>query len=101
MIPAQAVPMPVPLPFELPLPPTEITPFPLDIPNGNIREPIPVNPYPDRPDCAAEWAHAQEFCDEQRRRRKLKPGYSGFGKDITRCLMGMVSEECGGNATRA
>lgn len=101
MIPVQAVPMPIPMPFELPLPPTEITPFPLDIPNGNIREPIPVNPYPDRPDCVEEWAHATKFCDEQRRRGKLKPGYGGFGKDITKCLLGMVSEECGGNSTRA
>jgi hypothetical protein len=99
LIPAQAVPMP--LPFELPIPPTEITPFPFEIPNGNIREPIPVNPYSDRPDCVAEWAHATEFCNRQKTQGKLKPGYSGFGKDLMRCILGMVLEACGGNAMGA
>ena len=99
LIPAQAITAPIPLPFELPLPPTEITPFPLEIPGGNLREPVPTNPYPDRPDCVAEWAHAMKFCRDQMGQGKLKPGYSGFGKDFASCLRGMVSEDCGGNPT--
>jgi hypothetical protein len=98
LIPAQAVPLPLPLPFELPVPPTEITPFPLDIPNGNIREPVPVNPYPDRPDCAVEWENAYKVCNKKMKAGELKPGYHGFGKDFERCVMGMVSADCGGNA---
>lgn len=96
MIPVQAVPMPMPLPFELPLPPTEITPFPLYIPNGNIREPIPVNPYPDRPDCASEWAEAYEYCAKNQ--KEFKPGYHGIGESYAKCVLGRVSARCGGNA---
>lgn len=103
LLPVQTmpIPMPMPIPFELPVPPFEIVPPPLDIPHGGIREPIPANPYPDRPDCAEEWAHAQKFCEEKRKHGKLKPGYSGFGKDIARCILGLVSQDCGGNATSA
>ncbi len=101
LVPVQAVPMPLPLPFEFPVPPSEFTPLPFVIPNGNIREPIPANPYPDRPDCVEEWADAYRFCRSQQQQGKLKPGYGGFGKDFGRCVMGMVSEACGGNATGA
>ena len=99
LIPAQAITVPLPLPFELPLPPTEITPFPFAIPNGNLREPVPVNPYPDRPDCAAERADAYKLCTQKLKADEFKPGYHGFGKDFTRCVLGAVSARCGGNAT--
>ena len=96
LVPAQAITAPIPIPFDLPLPPTEITPFPMEIPNGNIREP-PVNPYPDRPDCASEWAAAYKFCTDKQNKGEFKPGYDGWGKDFTRCLLGQVSADCGGN----
>ena len=99
LIPAQAITAPIPAPFELPMPPTGISPpLPLEIPGG-IREPTPVNPYPDKPECGEEWAHAMAFCTDQRKNGKLKGGYGGFGKDFASCLRGMVSEACGGNPT--
>jgi len=104
IIPVQAVPAPMPLPFpipfEFPVSPTEISPF-LDIPNGEFRDPIPTNPYPDDPDCAVQWAHAHEFCNKKLDNKELRPGYSGWGKNFVRCVMGMVSQACGGNATGA
>ncbi len=98
VIPAQAIapPMPVPMPFDLPLPPTEIAPFPFAIPGEGLKPPL-ANPYPNRRKCVKEWAEAQKFCEEQRRQKKLKPGYGGFGKDVQRCIQ--VSGECGGNPT--
>lgn len=99
LIPAQAITAPIPLPFELPLPPTDVTPFPIEIPGSNLREPVPVNPYPDRPDCVEEWTHAYKFCGDLMNEGKLKPGYSGFGKDFASCVRGMESEDCGGNPT--
>jgi len=41
--------------------------------------------------------HAIKFCNDQKRRGKLKGGYGGFGKDLMSCVMGLVSEACGGN----
>lgn len=56
------------------------------------------NPYPDKPECVEEWAHAEQFCRDLRRRGKLgKDGYRGFGKTYQQCLLGQVSEACGGN----
>jgi hypothetical protein len=79
------------------MPPTGLNPpLPLEIP-GVTRE--PVNPYPDQPECEEEWTHAFRFCRDQQQRGKLKGGYGGFGKDFTNCVMGMVSEACGGNPT--
>lgn len=54
-------------------------------------------PYPDDPDCVAQWAHAEEFRQDQLDQGKLvkKPkgkGYGGFGDSYEKCLMGMVSE---------
>jgi hypothetical protein len=100
VIPAQAIapPMPVPIPFDLPLPPTEIAPFPFAIPGEGLKPPL-ANPYPNKRKCVKEWEEAQKFCEEQRRQKKLKPGYPGFGKDVQRCILGQVSAECGGNPT--
>jgi hypothetical protein len=100
VIPAQAIapPVPLPIPFELPLPPTEIAPFPFAIPGEGLKPPL-VNPYPNKRKCVKEWEEAEKFCEEQRRQKKLKPGYGGYGKDVERCILGQVSAECGGNPT--
>jgi hypothetical protein len=98
LVPAQAIapPMPIPVPFELPtLPIRPYPPLPLDIP-GVTRE--PVNPYPDRPECVEEWEHAIKFCNDLKARGKLgSDGYRGFGGNVVSCILGMVSEACGGN----
>jgi len=102
IVPAQIEVLPapgaIPLPFDLPAPPTEITPFPFDVPGANLE---PSNPYPNRPECVEEWAHATEFCQDLKRRGKLRGGYGGFGSSFAKCVLGMVSEACGGNPTGA
>ena len=95
VIPAQIT---IPVPFELPgVPfPSEILPPPV-IPNINPRE--LRNPYPDRPGCEEEWAEALKYCDNLRRRGLLgRDGYRGMG-DFYQCVMGQVSERCGGSST--
>jgi hypothetical protein len=102
LIPAQALAPPITGPIELPIPvpPTEITPFPPAITAPNVDPLNPTaNPYPDRPECVEEWAHATEFCLDQMKKGKLKPGYPGFGKNFQKCVLGEVSQECGGNPT--
>jgi hypothetical protein len=90
----------IPVPFELPggLPfPSEIVPPPV-IPNINPRSGL-RNPYPDRPECEEEWAEALKDCDDLRKRGLLgKDGYRGMG-DFYQCVMGRVSERCGGFST--
>jgi hypothetical protein len=97
VIPAQ---MTIPVPFDFPLPrgiplPSEIVP-PLSIyPRREL-----TNPYPDRPECEREWAEARKFCDDLRKRRLLgKDGYRGFGANFYQCVIGQISEDCGGNPT--
>ncbi len=96
LIPAQAViaePMIEPLFGEM------IRPFPgtIDV-VPPMMSPRAQNPYPDRPECAEEWAAAKTFCDDLKRRGKLgKDGYRGFGKTYQQCLMGQISADCGGN----
>jgi hypothetical protein len=72
---------------------------PIAIPHG--QNPYKAqNPYPDKPECVAEWAAAAKYCDDLRNRGKLgKDGYRGFGPSYQKCLLGMVSKECGGNPT--
>lgn len=108
LVPAQAtvidpLPMPWELPWEAPIPqPTEILPPPLDVPNGQERTRPPlVNPFPGKRRCVEEWDHAFEYCDEQQRKGNFKPGRGGPGKDYYSCVMGQVSQACGGNATSA
>jgi hypothetical protein len=108
VIPAQAItaPMTVPAPFEMPLSPTEITPIPFALPGASL-QPAPVNPYPNKRKCVEEWAEAEAYCAKMLRQGKLVAGprgkrtrgYSGPGKDYNSCLLGQVSEECGGNPT--
>jgi hypothetical protein len=98
VVPAQAIAPPMPMPWIDLLPdlPTEVTPLPLQIPNGEARE-LPKNPYPDRPDCAAQWAAAYELCNSKR--KEFKKGYHGWGENMAKCLLGQVTADCGGNAT--
>jgi hypothetical protein len=57
------------------------------------------NPYPDREGCDEEWAEAIERCRGYRKRRVLgKDGYRGMG-DFRQCVLGQISERCGGNPT--
>jgi hypothetical protein len=97
VIPAQIT---IPVPFELPgIPfPSEILPPPV-IPNINPRD-LPRNPYPDRPECEQEWAEATSFCLRLKATNQLGRGdYRGMGRTLSECIMGQVSEDCGGNST--
>jgi hypothetical protein len=98
VMPAQIT---IPAPFDFVLP--RGLPFPLPrefVPPLGIYPRIRLeNPYPDRPGCDEEWAVAIERCSGYRRRRVLgKDGYRGFG-DFYQCVLGNVSERCGGSPT--
>jgi hypothetical protein len=99
VIPAQLT---IPVPFELPggIPfPSEILPPPV-IPDIYPRE--LRNPYPDRAGCDEEWAEAIAYCKGLLERNQLGRGdYRGSGKSLYQCIMGQVSERCGGNSTGA
>ena len=103
LIPAQfAIPLPydIPVPGALPLP-SEILPPPLVTPNVIPRD-APRNPYPDRAECAAEWAKAEAYCRGLLDRGLLGKGdYRGAGKTFGQCIRGQVSERCGGNSLEA
>jgi len=95
----------VPLPFDIPaiepIPlPSEIVP-PNVVPDTLPRS-LPQNPYPSRPECVREWAEAAQFCQRPKDRGVLGKGdYRGMGKTVAECIMGQVSEACGGNSTIA
>jgi hypothetical protein len=96
-IPAPPIEMPIPIPLPLP---SEIVP-PLIAPNILPRS-LPQNPYPSRPECVKEWREATEYCLRLRDRGQLGRGdYRGMGQTLRDCIMGQVSERCGGNATIA
>jgi hypothetical protein len=97
--PVSPVQFAIPAPFELPggIPfPSEIVPPPAipDIyPRSGFR-----NPYPDRPECEEEWAHALEYCSELMRSGRMgTDGVRGFGRTFQQCVLGLVSENCGGS----
>jgi hypothetical protein len=97
VIPAQIT---IPVPFDFPIPPfpSEILPPPA-IPDIYPRE--LRNPYPDRAGCDEEWADAIKYCDNLRRQGLLRTDkYRGMG-DYYQCVMGNVSERCGGFSTGA
>ncbi len=91
----------LPAPLESPIPgvipfPSEIVPPPA-IPGINPRGEL-GNPYPDRPECEEEWAHAFDYCSKLLRRGFLGTDqYRGMGKTFFQCVMGQVSKDCGGN----
>jgi hypothetical protein len=92
--------VPTEIPWEIPGAPSEITPLPFDFPGAERkRPPLPTNPFPRDPECAEEWAAAYRYCDRMQQERKFRSGYAGPGKDYRSCLLGQVSERCGGNPT--
>ena len=105
LIPAQLR-LPIPpdlvVPRGAPLPwPSEIAPGPLAPPNVNPIT-IPRNPYPGRPRCVREWADATEYCLRLWEGDQLGRDYiRGQGKTVAQCIMGRVSQDCGGNAVDA
>ena len=86
------------VPREAPVPwPSEVAPGPLAPPDGS---PItsPRNPYPGRPKCVREWRIATLDCldlwaDDQLGRDYIR----GMGTPVAECIMGRVSQDCGGN----
>jgi len=100
VIPVQiTIPAPLELPGGIPFP-SEIVPPPV-IPNISPRD-LPRNPYPDRPECEQEWADATSFCLRLQGQNLLGRGdYRGMGRTLSECIMGQVSQDCGGNSTGA
>ena len=97
--------IPIPRIGPLPLPPgTEVFPPPVSIPNSNPKE-MPKNANPKDPRCVKEWEDAHEYCEKLAKTGKLNAGDDrrnrGFGKWMYECLMGQVSEDCGGSSTSA
>lgn len=91
----------IPMPLDVPIPetfpfPSEILPPPIVTPNP--RE-FPKNPFPDNPECAEEWAYAEAKCKALWDSGQLgKHPHRGEGQTYTQCVLGKVSERCGGNA---
>jgi hypothetical protein len=71
---------------------------PITVPGSTPRD---MNPFPKKRRCVEEWAAAREFCKRLMSQGKFKGGRGrgGFGASYYQCLMGQVSEECGGNPT--
>jgi hypothetical protein len=89
-----AVPRPVPIPM-----PSEITPIPFALPDANPRREL-ENPYPDRPECEEEWEHAFKYCWKLVSKGLLgTEGHRGAGSSFYKCVLGQVSQDCGGNPT--
>ncbi len=107
LIPAQVAPVmpwvrPVPLPWGLPAPPTEISPF-LDLPGDALDPGKPLrNPFPRNERCVEEWDHAFEYCDDLEKKGLLGKGdHKEAGRTYRQCVLGQVSEECGGSNLEA
>jgi hypothetical protein len=96
---AQAVPLEMPL--DLPFP-SESVPMPTEILPPPLYPLAPENPYPNDPKCVQEWQDAIAFCQQLLKQGQLgkRPRGSGFGANYNKCLLGQVSERCGGNPTR-
>jgi len=100
--PVQAVPIPFPGTVPIPLTPRLLPPIPLIPPILDPEGLYPQNPFPERADCRAEWEFAHRECAKLQAQGKLGPKgnrWAEFGRNMTKCLLGMVSEECGGNPT--
>ena len=82
-------PRPIPI-----LPPIPLTPINPTLPNGDSL--TPTNPYPEKERCVEEWEYAIKKCSELARQEKLGPR-SGYGVNYNKCLLGLVSADCGGN----
>jgi hypothetical protein len=105
VIPAQYT-LPAPpdlvVPRGAPFPwPSEIAPAPFAPPNANPIT-IPRNPYPGRPKCVAEWAEATEYCIDLWTSGQMGRDYNREqGRTVSQCIMGRVSQDCGGNGVDA
>src|SRR5579883_3493467 len=97
IVPVQlTLPAPIEIPSEIPFPPEILRP-PILPPNISPLH-IPRNPYPRRSKCVKEWADATEDCLELWTNGQLGRGdYRGMGKTVAECIMGRVSQDCGGN----
>jgi len=99
VVPAQGTltaPWPLELPGRIPLP-SEVLPPPAIAPNINPLT-IPRNPFPGRPRCVREWAEATEDCLNLWAKGLLGTDhYRHMGRTVAECIMGRVSQDCGGN----
>ncbi len=94
-IPAPSIEIPVPIPLPLPF---EIVP-PIIAPYILPRS-LPQNPYPGRPECVREWQDAYDFCWNLKSTGRLGRGdWRGMGKTLRDCILGQVTERCGGLST--
>jgi hypothetical protein len=87
----------IPIPFEAIAPRgfpwSEIAP-----PFGILPRSRLENPYPDREGCDEEWEYAREYCRDLDDRGLLGKGdYREHGKVFLQCVLGQVSERCGGS----
>ena len=84
-----------PIPDLAPVPGSPTDVMPLTTPN----EQAPDDSSSRSKECDAEWAAAEDKCDELLDQGELrsKGGGRGFGRDYNECLKGYVSEACGGN----
>jgi hypothetical protein len=89
------IPAPLEIPGGIPLP-SEILPPPVlpDVfPRSRLR-----NPFPDRPGCEEEWADAIDYCHELKNSGRMgTDGYLGSGRTFMQCVLGRVSQRCGGS----
>jgi hypothetical protein len=90
------------IPRGAPLPwPSEIAPAPFAPPDVSPIT-IPRNPYPGRPKCVAEWAEATEYCIDLWTSGQMGKDYNREqGRTVSQCIMGRVSQDCGGNGVDA
>jgi hypothetical protein len=89
----------LPIPFEAVIPRGAI-PWPSEIapPLGILPRSRLENPYPDREGCDEEWEYAREYCRKLDERGLLGKGdYREHGKVFLQCVLGQVSERCGGS----
>lgn len=92
--------LPGEIPWEIPGAPSEITPLPFDFPGAERkRPPLPTDPFPRDPECAEEWAPRTDTATRWNRKESFGRVTPGRGKDYRSCLLGQVSERCGGNPT--
>ncbi len=88
----------IPFPGEIPEAVLRPLPGEIVVPPTAVPQTMPRNPYPADADCVQEWAEAEEYCGKLAERGLLGKGnYRQHGKTIRECVMGQVSERCGGN----
>lgn len=112
ILPELSIPRGIPLPRGVPVPRDIPTPREIPVPRDILPPPlappdispiyIPRNPYPGRRRCVREWAEATEYCVNLWASDQMGRDYiRGMGKTIAECIMGRVSEDCGGSGLDA